>query len=334
MSVQQIKRREFIAALGGAVAWPAVARAQQPERMRRVGVLMAVGKNDPLAQPWIKVLEDGLGKLGWEVGGNLRIEYRWTGGNVERIGTSAAELVSFSPDVLLAGNTTTATALQRETRSIPIVFVLVGDPIGSGFVESLARPGGNLTGFISFDPPIAGKQLELLKEIAPSVHRVAFVFNPVTAPYMVHWLQVAQASAASLGTEIVEAHVHNIAEIESAISTQARQPSSGLFVGHDITTVVNRELIVALAAQYRMPAVYPYRFFVTSGGLASYGSDITDHYRLAVGYIDHILKGEKPADLPVQAPSRFELVINLKAAKALGLEIPPMLLARADEVIE
>ena len=330
-----MRRRDFVSLIGGsAVVWPLTVRAQQLERMQRIGVLMAVAENDPLAQPWVRALQESLKKLGWLVGQNLQIDYRWTAGNFERMRTSAAELVSLTPNALLAGNTPTTAALQRETRSLPIVFVLVGDPINDGFVASLPRPGGNITGFLAFEPPIASKQLELLKEIAPGVRRVAYMFNPVVGRYAAEWLRVAESSASSLGVGITAVPVHNAAEIENAITTWVGRPGAGLYVAPDITTIVNRELIAALASQHQLPAVYPYGFFVTSGGLVSYGTNIADHYRLAAGYIGRILKGEKPADLPVQAPTKYELVINLKTAKALGLTVPPSVLTRADEVIE
>jgi putative tryptophan/tyrosine transport system substrate-binding protein len=330
-----MRRCEFIRLLGGATAaWPFAARAQQVERIRRIGVLMAVAENDLLAQPWVFALQERLEKLGWQAGRNLQIDYRWTAGNLERMRMSAAELVSLNPDVLLAGNTPTGAALQQATRGIPIVFVLVGDPVGDGFIASLAHPGGNMTGFIAIEPPIAGKQLELPKEIAPGVRRVAFLFNPVVGRYIFQWLRVAEASAPSLGMEIIAVPVHNAAEIESVITTWGREASGGLNVAPDITTIVNRHLIAALAVQHRLPAVYPYRFFVASGGLASYGTDIAEEYRQAAGYIDQILKGAQAGQLPVQTPTKCEMAINVKAATAIGLEIPAALLLRADEVIE
>jgi putative ABC transport system substrate-binding protein len=329
-----MKRRAFITLLGGAAAWPVAANAQQGERVRRIGALMAFAESDPLAQSWVKVFEAGLTRLGWNLGQTLRIDYRWTAGVTEKMGPAAAELVKIGPDVLLAGNNPTTAALQRETREIPIVFVLVADPIGNGFVTNFARPDRNITGFITSDPPQAGKQLELLKKIASGIKKVALIYNPVTAPHIVTWLPIAQESAASLNIEIAAVHVHNAEEITTAIAARANEPDTGLFVAPDITTGVNRQLIAKLAAQHGIPAVYPYRFFTTVGGLASYGTDIAEHYRLAAGYIDRILKGETPVNLPVQAPTKFELVINIKAAEALKLEIPPTLLAIADEVID
>jgi putative ABC transport system substrate-binding protein len=329
-----IGRREFIAALGGAAfAWPLAARAQS-DRVRRIGALMAASDNDPEAQPWVTAFQQGLEKLGWTVGRNLRIDYRWTGGNVERGRTMAAELIAMTPDVLLAGNTPTLAALQQATRTIPIVFVLVSDPVGPGFVANLAHPGGNVTGFVTVEPSLGGRWLQLLKQVAPGVGRVAFMFNPEAAPYAGLFTRPAEAAAQSLGVHLISSPVHNAAEIEGAITELAREPGGGLIAGFDITTIVHRKLLIALAAKHRLPALYSYRFFATDGGLISYGIKITDQYRLAVGYVDRILRGEKPADLPVQAPTKFELVINLKTAKALGLEIPPNMLAIADEVIE
>jgi putative ABC transport system substrate-binding protein len=327
-------RRGFIMLLGGsAAAWPLTARAQQTG-MRRIGALMAVAENDPEAKPWITAFHQGLERLGWTVGRNLQIDYRWTAGDVERALTFATELVALKPDVLVAGNTPTLTALHQTTRTIPIVFVLVSDPIGGGFVASLAQPGGNVTGFITVEPELGGKLLQLLKQIAPAMERVAFIFNPETAPYAGYFLRPAQSAASSLGMDLIASPVHNAPEIEHTITMLGRQPGGGLIAMPDITTIVHRELIVALAAQHRLPAIYPYRFFVKDGGLMSYGVEITDQYRLAVSYVDRILRGASPRELPVQAPTKFELVINLKSAKALGLDVPISLLARTDEVIE
>jgi putative ABC transport system substrate-binding protein len=330
-----MRRREFIASLGSAVAWPRGVNAQQGERVRKIGALLAFAENDPLQQFWITVLQDGLRTLGWQIGRNLRIEYRWTAGDVDRMRVGATELVSLSPDLILAGNVPTAAALQRETHSIPIVFVLVADPVSIGFVASLAHPAGNMTGFMTHDAPMAGKRLELLKNIFPTVHQVSLLFNPTTAgSYIDADLRVVEIAAAMLGVEITAARVHNATEIENAIAALGAQPSAGLLVAPDITTGVNRELIVTLAAVHRVPALYPYRFFTTVGGVASYGPDIAEHYRLAAGYVDRILKGDRPDDLPVQSPTKLEFVINLKTAKALGLTIPETLLATADEVIQ
>jgi putative ABC transport system substrate-binding protein len=330
-----VKRREFTALLGGATfAWPFAVAAQQGTRIRRIGALMAVAENDPEAQPWITALHQGLEKLGWAAGRNIQIDYRWTAGSVERALTLATDLVALKPDVLLAGNTPTLTALHQATRTIPIVFVLVSDPIGGGFVTNLAHPGGNITGFITVEPELGGKLLQLLKQIAFTVERAAFIFNPDTAPYADYFLRPAESAASSFGIKLITSPVHNAAEIERTITALARKPGAGLIAMPDITTIVHRELIVALAAQHRVPAIYPYRFFVKDGGLMSYGVEITDQYRLAVRYIDRILRGDNPGDLPVQAPTKFELVINLKTAKALGLDPPISLLASTDEVIE
>jgi putative ABC transport system substrate-binding protein len=331
-----MRRREFIMLLGSgaAAALPILARAQPSDGPRRLGLLMPLAETDQLARPWVGALRKELERLGWQVDRNLRIDYRWTAGNLERMRASAAELVNLTPDVLLAGNTPTTAALQHETRQIPIVFVLVGDPIGDRFVASLPHPGGNITGFLDSEPTMVGKQIEMLKEIAPGVRRVAFIFNPDVGRYILSRLRAAEVSGSSLGVEIAAVPVHDKAEIESAIATWGRQASVGLYVAPDITTVVNRDLIAALAAQHRLPAVYPYGFFAVSGGLASYGTEIADHYRLAAGYVDRLFKGVRPDELPVQAPTHFKLVINLKTARALGLDVPPLLLSRADEVIE
>jgi putative tryptophan/tyrosine transport system substrate-binding protein len=294
-----VKRRDFITLLGGAAtAWPLAARAQQSNRIRRIGVLMAVAENDPEAQPWVMAFHQGLAKLGWTVGGNLQIDYRWTAGDVERARIFANELIALKPDVLLAGNTPTLVALHGATRTIPIVFVLVSDPIGGGFVASLARPAGNVTGFMSVEPELGGKYVQLLKQIAPTVERAAFIFNPNTAPYASDFLRPAEAAASSSGIKLITNPVYNAVEIEKSITTLAAQPGGGLIAMPDITTILYRQLIIAQAALHRLPAVYPYRFFVKDGGLMSYGVEITDQYRLAVGYVDRILRGENPAELP------------------------------------
>jgi len=329
-----MKRRDFLTLFGSAsLAWPLAARAQS-DRVRRIGALMAASDNDPEARPWVTAFQQGLEKLGWTVGRNLQIDYRWTGGNVERGRTLASELIAMTPDVLLAGNTPTLTALQEATRTIPIVFVLVSDPVGPGFVANLAHPGGNVTGFITVEPSLGGKWLQLLKQIAPGVDRVAFMFNPEAAPYAGLFTRPAEAAAPSLGVHVISSAVHNAAEIEDAITELAREPGGGLIAGFDITTIVHRNLLIALAAKHRLPALYSYRFFAAAGGLISYGVDITDQYRLAVGYVDRILKGEKPSDLPVQAPTKYELVVNFKTAKALGLTVSNEMQLLADEVIE
>jgi putative ABC transport system substrate-binding protein len=331
-----MKRREFITLLGGAsVAWPLAAGAQQPERMRRIGVLMGYRETDPEAQAWVTAFREGLQKHGWTQGRNIRIETRWaTPGDAESIQRFAKELVALQPELVLSSNTPATAALLQQTRTIPIVFALVGDPVGSGFVASFSRPGGNVSGFISFEPTMAGKWLELLKDIAPRVMRVAFLFNPETGPHFEYYLNPFKAAAASLAVEAVAAPVRNPSELESVIAAQGRAPNGGFVVMADAFMNARRVEIASLAARYRLPAVYPYRFFTEVGGLLSYGGDVTDNYRRAASYVERILNGEKPGELPVQAPVKFELVINLKTAKALGLEIPPTLLARADEVIE
>jgi putative ABC transport system substrate-binding protein len=331
-----VRRREFITLLGGgAAAWPVAARAQQPERVRRIGVFMPLAADDPIGQARIAALREGLEKLGWTEGRNIRIDTRWTStGDVESMQRFAKELVALQPDLIVTQSTPITATLLQETRTIPIVFALVADPIGSGFVASFARPGGNVTGFVTIEPTMAGKWLELLKEIAPSVARVAFLFNPVTATYFEYWLNPFKAAAVSFAVEAIAAPIRDRSELESVIAEQARAPNGGLVVMPDTFTDTHRVEITSLAAGYRLPAVYPYRQFTAVGGLLSYGDDLIDNFRRAPTYVDRILKGEKPSELPVQAPVKFDLVINLKTAKSLGLDVPPTLLARADEVIE
>ena len=323
-----MKRREFIALVGGAAAvWPLAARAQA--RLRRIGLLMTIAETEPEAQARLVSFRDGLHQLGWTEGRNIKIDYRFAAGDPERLQSSAAELVRLAPDVILANGTAILSALKRETHDIPIVFVLVPDPVGDGFVESLARPGGNLTGLTHFEFPMGGKWVELLIEIAPHVSQVALLFNPETAPYAPKFLQfVARGAEASL------LPVQSNVEIERAAETVAKNSNCGLIVLPELFTSGHRELIVAQAERYHMPAIYPFRFFPESGGLLSYGVDTSDIFRQSTSFIDRILRGETPANLPVEAPTKFELVINLKTAKALGLAVPPSLLARADEVIE
>ena len=332
-----MKRREFITLLGGAVAWPLAARGahgQQPDRMRRIGVLTNLGADDPESLARIGAFLQGLQELGWTVGRNVRIDYRWGDvGDTDRVRTSAAELVALGPDVILAGAALTVRPLQQATRTIPIVFAQVIDPVGAGFVESLARPGGNTTGFAQFEYGLSAKWLELLKEIAPHAKRVVVLRDP-TNPTGTAQFAAIQAIAPSFGVELRPIGVRDPEEIERGITAFARGADGGLIVLSSGLAIRNRKLVVALAERHKLPAVYPFRFFVTGGGLTSYGPDLVDGYRRAAGYVDRILKGEKPADLPVQAPTKYELVINLKAAKALGLTVPPTLLARADEVIE
>jgi len=329
-----MKRRAFIAGLAGAaVAWPPAGRAQQGERVRRIGVLMNVAADDPEAEARNTSFMQGLQELGWTVGGNLRIDYRWAAGDADRLSRDAAELVALAPDVVLASGTSTVGPLQRTTRTVPIVFAGVADPVGAGFIDSLARPGGNTTGFISFEYGLSGKWLELLKEIAPGVTRVAVLRDSAISGGTGQFGAI-QSVASSLRVEVNPIHVRDAGEIERAIAAFAHSPNGGLIVTASGLAIVHRELIVTLAARHKLPAVYYYRFFVTDGGLVSYGPDPHDQYRRAAGYVDRILKGEKPADLPVQAPTKLELVINLKTAKTLGLDIPQSVLARADEVIE
>ena len=328
-----MKRREFIAMLGGAAAaWPMAARAQQ-DRMRRIGVLSALAESDPEAKVWLSALQDGLQRLGWEQGRNIRIDYRWAAGDLDRLRTQAAELVAMAPDVLFAAATPALVPLSQETRSLPIVFVQVSDPIKLGFAANLARPGGNITGFANFEHSIGSKWLELLKDTTPGTRRVAVLFdpdNPSQAPY----LQAIEAAGPSFGVRLTRADVRNAAEIERRIDAFAQDPNGALIVLPSGPTIDHRDLIIALAARHRLPAVYPYRVFATGGGFISYGVDLTDLYRRAASYVDLILKGAKPGDLPIQLPTKFELVVNLKTAKALGLTIPEPFLQHADEVIE
>ena len=330
-----MRRREFITLLGGAAAtWPLAARAQQPDAVRRIGVLMGFAESDREGQAFVAAFREGLQKLGWAEGRNIRIDYRWAALDTELMQRFAKELVALQPDLILSQSTPATAAMLQQTRTIPIVFALVADPIGSGFVASFPQPGGNVTGFVTMEPTMAGKWLELLKEIAPRVARVAMLFNPATAPYAEYWLNPFKAAAASFAVEAIVAPVHDTSELESVVAAQAREPNGGLIVMPDTFTTGHRSEITSLAARYRLPAVYPYRFFAEFGGLLSYGDDLTDNFRRAATYADRILKGEKPSELPVQAPVKFELVINLKTAKALGLDVPLHLQQRADEVIE
>ena len=329
-----MRRREFVSLLGGAAAvWPLAARAQQPERMRRIGVLMAFASDDPEGQARLAAVAQGLQQSGWTVGQNVRIDYRWSGGNADNMRKYAAELVALAPDVILAHSSQAIAPLLQATRTVPIVFAAVSDPVGAGYVDSLARPGGNVTGFLVWEYSIAGKWLELLKEIAPRVTRAAVLRESGVAagPAL---FGVIQAVAPSLGVELRPVDVRDAGEIERAITAFAQGANGGLIVTGSTLAAVHRDLIVTLAARHKLPAVYFGRHFVTGDGLISYGPDFIDQFRRAAGYVDRILKGEKPADLPVQAPTKYELVINLKTARALGLEVPQSLLARADEVIE
>jgi putative tryptophan/tyrosine transport system substrate-binding protein len=329
-----MNRREFITLLGGAAAaWPLAARAQQPERMRRIGVLMNVAADDPEAPARIGAFSQGLAELGWTIGRNVRIDYRWYAGNADAARKYATELVALAPDVILASGTLGVTAIQQVTGPVPIVFTLVADPVGAGFVNSLAQPGGNATGFMLYEYSLSGKWLELLKQIAPRMTRAA-VLRDQTNPAGIAQFGAIQALAPSLGVQVSPVNVRNANEIESGIATFARTTNGGLIVTGSASATIHHHLITKLAAQYKLPAIYSNRLSVVGGGLISYGPDRVDPYRRAAGYVDRILKGEKPGDLPVQAPTKYELIINLKAAKALGLDVPPAVLARADEVIE
>jgi putative ABC transport system substrate-binding protein len=329
-----MKRREFITLLGGAAAaWPLAARAQQSNRLRLVGVLLAMAPSDPEAQLRVKAFEAALRELGWTEGRNLRLEYRWAPGDASLLRGQATELVGLAPDLILATSTPVLAALRQEN-PLPIVFVQVTDPVGDGFVPNLARPGGFLTGFTSFEFTIGSKWLEALKHVAPKVRRVALMFNPDTAPFARKFWQPVEDAASSFDVEPIQAPVRDVGEIEHAIEAFARDANGGLMVLPDVSTTNHRNLIIALAARHRLPAVYPYRHFAASGGLMSYGSDLADVYRRAASYVDRILKGAVPGDLPVQAPAKFEFVINLRTANALGLTVPPRVLGRADEVIE
>jgi ABC-type uncharacterized transport system substrate-binding protein len=331
-----MRRREFITVVGGAaVSWPLAARAQQPDRMRRIGVLMGYAESDSEGQAFVAAFREGLQKLGWVENRNMRIDYRWaTSDDPDSIQRFAKELVALQPDLILSNNTPTTAATLQQTRAIPIIFALINDPIGGGFVASLARPGGNATGFIAFEGSMAGKWLELLKEIAPRVTRVAFLFNPATAPYAEYFLSPFKTAAASFAVEGIAAPVHDSSEVESVVAAHAREPNGGLIVMPSAFSTIHRMEITSLAARFSLPTVYPFRFFTELGGLLSYGNDFLDNFRRAASYVDRILKGAKPSELPVQAPVKFELVINLKTAKALGLDVPSFLRQRADEVIE
>ena len=329
-----MRRREFITLLGGAAAaWPLAARAQQAERVRRIGVLMNLSADDPEGQARLAAFLQGLQQAGWSVGGNIRIDYRWGAGDAELFRKYAAELVALAPDVFLASGNPSVTALQQATRSVPIVFAPIADPVASGFVESLARPGGNITGFSAFEYSISGKWLELLKELSPRVSRAA-ILRDLALSHGSGQLGAIQSVAPSLRVELSPVSVGDAGALERAVAAFARSANGGLIVTPSPWAATHRDLIIALAARHRLPAVYCFRYFITSGGLISYGPDSIDPFRRAAAYVDRILKGEKPADLPVQAPTKYELVINLKTAKALGIDVPPTLLARADEVIE
>jgi ABC-type uncharacterized transport system substrate-binding protein len=328
-----MRRREFITLIGGVAAIPLVAGAQQTERVRRFGVLMSTAADDPVGQARIAAFRQGLQKLGWTEGQNVRIDIRWAGGNADLDRKFAAELVALTPDVILATASPTVAALQGASRTVPIVFAHAVDPVGAGFVDSLSRPGGNATGFVLFEYSISAKWLELLKEIAPNVTRVA-VLRDAAAAAGTGQFGAIQSVASSFGVELRPVNVREPTEIERGVSAFASSANGGLIITASPLITTHRDLIIALAVRHKLPAIYYDRFFANAGGLVSYGTDIVDQYRRAAGYVDRILKGEKPADLPVQAPTKFELVINLKTAKALGLAVPTSMLAHAAEVIE
>src|SRR5262245_4809697 len=329
-----MNRRALIAGLGGTAAWPLAARAQQSNQTRRIGVLMGFAESDPEAQSNIAAFRQALQKLGW-TGGNVRISYRWVAGNAARMRTFASELVALQPDAVLAATTPALAALLRETRTVPIVFVQVSDPVRDGFVDNLASPSGNVTGFSGILPSLGGKWVQLLKEIAPGLTRVTVMFNPVTAPGGgLEFFRGSEVDASSIGIEVKAAHVHDVAGIEHAIFEVGREKNGSLIIPPDIFLAVNRQSIIELTARYRVPTISQYRYLTVSGGLMSYGIDVLYQYTSAAEYIDRLLKGPKLSNLPVQNPTKYELVINLKTAKALGLTVPPILLGRADEVIE
>jgi putative tryptophan/tyrosine transport system substrate-binding protein len=331
-----MERREFITLLGGAAAiWPLAARAQQDQRVRRIGVLMGdFPENASEGRAVAAAFGEELQKLGWTEGRNIRIDSRWAAADIEAMQRFAKELVGSQPELIFSTNTPATAALLQQTRTIPIVFVQVTDPVGSGFVASIPRPGGNVTGFITMAPTMASKWLEMLKEIAPRVKRVAFLFNPVTAPYFEYYLNPFKAAALSFAVEAIDAPARDVSELESVIAALARAPNGGLIAMPDSFLNAHRAEATSLAARYRLPAVYAFRQFTEDGGLLSYGNDIVDNYRRAATYVDRILKGANPGELPVQAPVKFELVINLNTARALGLDVPLHLQQRADEVIE
>ena len=326
-----MRRREFIRLLSGAAAWPLGARAQQPGK---IGVLSGLPENDPEGHARVAAFQEGLQKLGWTEGRNVRIDVRWGMPEVETMRRLATELVALRPNLIVTQNTPGTIATLQQTRAIPIIFVNVVDPVGSGLVTNFLRPGGNVTGFISLESTISGKWLELLKEITPSLARVAFVFNPVTASYAEYYLAPFKAAALSLAVEAIAAPVRDLAALETVLASLAGKPNGGLLIMPDTFLIANRAAVTSLAARYRLPAIYPYRYFTDIGGLLSYGSDQLDNYQRAASYADRILKGENPSELPVQAPAKFEMAINLRTARTLGLEMPAKLVALADEVIE
>jgi putative ABC transport system substrate-binding protein len=335
MQFDRWKRRDFVALLGSAAApWPLAARAQQREQVRRIAMLISYAESDPEAQARISALRNRLQELGWTEGLNLRIEYRWGAFSAAPTERFARELIALQPDLILTTNTPTTASVQQQTHTIPIIFANVVDPLGSGFIASLSRPGGNITGFTNLEATIPGKWLELLKEFSPQINRVAFLFNPSTALYAEYFLRPFKTTAQSMRVKATVAPVDSVSAVESVIFTQASEPNGALMVMPDAFTTNHRTEITSLAARHRLPVIYPFRTFCEAGGLLSYGHDLIDQYRRVATYVDRVLKGAKPSALPVQAPIKFELVINLKSAKALGLTVPPTLLATADDVIE
>jgi putative ABC transport system substrate-binding protein len=333
MQFDGLKRRDFISLLGSSVAWPLVARGQQGDRVRRIGVLIPYDENDPEPKRRYSAFTQALAGLGWTVGRNARMDVRWAGPDINRIRALAQELVGSQPDIILTGTTPATAALQRETRTIPIVFANVGDPVASGIFERIDQPGGNITGFANWEPTLGGKYLELLSEIAPGLKRAAIMINPDAAALST-WMSPVETAARSLKVVPITAPVRSEVEIETAIIALGREPGGGLVVIPDLFTQAHRAPIISAAARNNVPAVYPLTFFARDGGLFSYGPDFVDNWRRAATYVDRILRGEKPGDLPVQFPTKFEMVVNLRAAKALGLTLPPSILLRADEVIE
>jgi ABC-type uncharacterized transport system substrate-binding protein len=329
-----MKRREFIAVLGGAAAVSVLPSRVHSEPARNVGVLVGASEDDADGRARVALITQGLNELGWTEGRNIRFDYRWAGGDAARAKAHAADLVSQKPDVIVANSTLALAALHKQTSTIPIVFVLVGDPVGQGFVSSLAHPGGNITGFTAFEFATAAKWLELLNEIVPGLKRVALIFSPTSGPFAEKFAQSMAPVASASGIDLIVSPTRDTAEIDRAFVAVSGQPQGGLIVNPDAFVNSNRGLIISLAARYRLPVIYPYRFFVVDGGLVSYGHDYNEPWRRAPSYVDKILKGANPAELPIQQPTKFELVINLKTAKALGLAIPPQLLDRADELIE
>jgi ABC-type uncharacterized transport system substrate-binding protein len=330
-----MQRRELLAVFGGMAAWPIMARAQQSERMRRIGVLMAHADTDPEYRDYLAAFWEELRKLGWTEGRNIQVDTRWGALDDPEVRLrSANELIALQPDLIISQNTPPTETLLQQTHAIPVIFVIVADPVGSGFVKNLARPDGNATGFMIMEPTIVSKWLELLKEIAPRINRVTFSFNPATTPYREIYLKPFKAAASSLAVEATAAPVHDISDLEAIFAAEARNPNSGVIIMPDGFMNVHRAEVVALAARYRVPTVYPWRYFTELGGLMSYGNEQRDSFRLAATYADRILKGEKPSDLPVQAPVKFELIINMKAAEALGLDVPLRLQQLADRIIE